>query len=53
MQILICLADSLKEYKLRQFLFDDATMVPDRKEGTPAERIAFNHVHIPDISGNV
>ena len=34
-------------------IFDDATMEPDRKEVTPAERIVFNHVHIPDTSGTV
>jgi len=28
-------------------------MLPDRKEVTPAERIVFNHVHIPDTCGNV
>jgi len=27
-------------------------MLPDRREVTPAERIVFSHVHIPDTSGN-
>jgi len=47
------LADSLKEYTLWQSSFDDATMLPDRKELTPAERIVSNHAHILDTSGTV
>ena len=32
-------------------LIDDATILPDRKEYNPAERVVFNQIYLSETSG--